>query len=154
MLDEAIEVTSLEEDRFGSSGSMGFGYADTIVDISDITTMWRPLTSEEIGKVYKLIEFLFAILKEEAKKVGKDLEKMRNEDENYKKVLRSVMTDIIIRAMQTRADQEPMTQFSQSALGYTVSGTYLVPGGGIFIKKSELARLGLRTQRYGGIELC
>ena len=32
------------------------------------------------------------------------------------------------------------------------SGSFLVPGGGLFIKKSELARLGLRRQRMGVIE--
>ncbi|MFR4357424.1 MAG: Gp19/Gp15/Gp42 family protein, partial [Clostridia bacterium] len=36
--------------------------------------------------------------------------------------------------------------------GYSYSGTYLVPGGGLFIKKTELARLGLRRQRYGVME--
>ena len=45
-----------------------------------------------------------------------------------------------------------MTQYSQSALGYSVSGTYLVPGGGIFIKNTELKILGLKNQRYGVIE--
>jgi len=42
---------------------------------------------------------------------------------------------------------------SQSALGYSVSGTFLVPGGGLFIKRSELARLGLLRQRVEVIEL-
>lgn len=46
-----------------------------------------------------------------------------------------------------------MSQYSESALGYTVSGTFLVPGGGLFVKKSELERLGLRRQRIGVIEL-
>jgi hypothetical protein len=46
-----------------------------------------------------------------------------------------------------------MAQMSQSALGYSVSGTYLVPGGGLFIKKSELARLGLKRQKTGVIDL-
>ena len=52
----------------------------------------------------------------------------------------------------TSTDQEPMTQSSESALGYSWSGTFLVPGGGLFIKRSELARLGLRNQRYGVID--
>ena len=34
-----------------------------------------------------------------------------------------------------------------------MSGTYLVPGGGLFIKKSELSRLGLRKQKIGTIEM-
>ena len=46
-----------------------------------------------------------------------------------------------------------MEQFSQSALGYTASGTYLVPGGGLFIKKSELSRLGLKRQRIGVLDI-
>ena len=52
----------------------------------------------------------------------------------------------------TSTDQEPMTQLSQSALGYSQQATFLVPGGGLFIKRSELARLGLRKQRYGVID--
>lgn len=42
---------------------------------------------------------------------------------------------------------------SQSALGYSVTGTYLIPGGGLFIKKSELSRLGLRRQRVGVMDI-
>jgi hypothetical protein len=52
----------------------------------------------------------------------------------------------------TSTDQEPMTQMSESALGYSFQGSFLVPGGGLFIKKSELARLGLKRQRYGVID--
>ena len=52
----------------------------------------------------------------------------------------------------TATDQEPMTQYSESALGYSFSGSFLVPGGGLFIKKSELSRLGLKRQRYGVID--
>jgi hypothetical protein len=62
------------------------------------------------------------------------------------------VVDVVARALMTSTNTEPMTQVSQSALGYSVSGTYLVPGGGLFIKKSELARLGLRRQQYGGID--
>ena len=52
----------------------------------------------------------------------------------------------------TSTNQEPMTQYSESALGYSVSGSFLVPGGGLFIKDSELKRLGFKKQRYGVIE--
>ena len=45
-----------------------------------------------------------------------------------------------------------MTQFSESALGYSVSGSFLVPGGGLFIKDNELTRLGLKRQRFGVID--
>ena len=59
--------------------------------------------------------------------------------------------DIIARTLLTATDQEPMVQTSESAMGYSWSGTYLVPGGGLFIKDSELKRLGLKKQRYGVI---
>lgn len=45
-----------------------------------------------------------------------------------------------------------MIQTSESALGYSQSATFLVPGGGLFIKNAELARLGLRRQRYGTLD--
>ena len=53
----------------------------------------------------------------------------------------------------TSTNSEPMIQSSESALGYSVSGTFLNPGGGLFIKKSELSRLGLKRQKIGVIEL-
>ena len=67
-------------------------------------------------------------------------------------VVKSVVVDIVARTLMTSTEQEPMTQFSQSALGYSVSGSYLVPGGGIFIKNAELKRLGFTKQRIGVIE--
>ena len=71
----------------------------------------------------------------------------------YTNVVKSVAVDIVARTLMTSTDQEPMTQFNQTALGYSASGSFLVPGGGLFIKKSELARLGLRRQRYGVMNL-
>ena len=35
----------------------------------------------------------------------------------------------------------------------SMSGTFLTPGGGLFIKRSELARLGLRQQRLGVLDV-
>jgi len=67
-------------------------------------------------------------------------------------IARSVTVDIVMRELMTSTQQEPMTQMTESALGYSMSGTFLSPGGGIFIKKDELKRLGLRRQRYGVLE--
>ena len=57
--------------------------------------------------------------------------------------------------MRQSLDGDPMTQESQSAIGYTWSGTYAIPGGGIAgaIMKNDLKRLGLRKQQYGVMEL-
>lgn len=88
-------------------------------------------------------------LRVEAKKVGKDLDKMIEDDPAFENVVKSVVADILFRYFATFNTGTPMTQMSQTAGGYTVSGSPLVPGGGLFIKKAELARLGLRRQRYG-----
>ena len=78
---------------------------------------------------------------------------MIEQDETLVNVAKSVVVDVVARVLMTSTNTEPMTQFSQSALGYTATGTFLVPGGGLFIKKSELARLGLRRQKMGVIDL-
>ena len=92
-------------------------------------------------------------LRMEALKVGKDLDAMLDDNPYLVTVAKSVTVDVVARTLMTSTNSEPMTQMSQSALGYSVSGSYLIPGGGLFIKKSELARLGLRKQRIGVIDL-
>lgn len=120
--------------------------------VADIAALWRPLTPEEEERAEALIETVSARLNVEAEKVGKNLELMVAADENLAAVAKQVTVDVVARALMTSTNQEPMTQYSQSALGYSVSGTFLVPGGGLFIKNSELAELGLKRPRYGGFE--
>lgn len=126
---------------------------DNYTTIDDITNLFRPLTPEETERAKALIPVVCDNLRQEAMKRGKDLDKMITDKKLFKNVLVSVMVDIIARALMTSTTSEPMTQFSQSALGYSYSGTFLNPGGGLFIKKSELTRLGLRRQQYGAIDL-
>lgn len=121
--------------------------------VEDLMLLWRPLTLQEQQRAAELLPVICASLRTEAKKTGRDLDAMIAADADLAAVAKSVTVDVAARTLMTDTDQEPMTQFSQSAGGYTASGTFLVPGGGLFIKKSELARLGLRRQRYGVIEL-
>ncbi len=120
--------------------------------IGDVISLWRPLKNDEILRVKELIPVVENSLRVEADKIGKDLDQMAKDNEAYRDVLKSVIVDVVARTLMTATDQEPMTQYSESALGYSFSGSFLVPGGGLFIKKSELSRLGLRRQRYGVID--
>lgn len=121
--------------------------------IQDITDLWRPLkNTNETTRAESLLLVVSDSLREEAKKVDKDIDSMASESPSYANVVKSVVVDIVARTLMTSTDQEPMTQMSESALGYSVQGAFLVPGGGLFIKKTELARLGLRKQRYGVID--
>ena len=123
------------------------------VTLKDISLLFRDLSSLEERKASALLEVVSDSLRQEAKKVGKNLDEMIKNGEVYENVVKSVAVDISARKLMTSTDSEPMEQFSQSALGYTASGTYLVPGGGLFIKKSELSRLGLRRQRIGVLDI-
>lgn len=120
--------------------------------IIDLENLWRPLKDGEFNRATDLLKVVSDSLRIEADKVGKDLDVMIADKPALATVAKSVVVDIVARTLMTSTDQEPMTQMTQSALGYSMQGSFLVPGGGLFIKKSELARLGLRKQRYGVIE--
>lgn len=124
----------------------------TFATVEDLETLWRSLKSDERKRAEALLSIVSDSLREEAKKVSKDLDKMVAERPSYSSVVKSVTVDVVARTLMTSTDQEPMTQMAESAMGYSFSGSYLVPGGGLFIKDSELKRLGLKKQRYGVIE--
>lgn len=124
--------------------------------IEDVNLLYREIAEAETPKVEALLEIISNILRCEAEKYGSDLEMKALESDAYADVLKSVTVDILARCMK-EADNEQLAQYSQyseSALGYTISGSPLNAGGGIFIKKNELARLGLRRQKIGGLDLC
>lgn len=125
---------------------------DDFATTDDVIELWRELTMEELKRAKALLNVVSDTLRVEAEKVGKNLDEMIAEKEYFATVVKSVTVDIVARTLLTSTTNEPMTQESQAALGYTWSGTYLVPGGGLFIKDSELKRLGLKKQRYGVIE--
>lgn len=121
--------------------------------IEDLTSLWRALKPEELSRATELLNIVSDSLRMEADKVGKDLDTMISMKPDYfLNVVKSVTVDVVARTLMTSTDQEPMTQYAEGALGYSVSGSYLVPGGGLFIKNSELSRLGLKRQRMGVIE--
>jgi hypothetical protein len=121
--------------------------------VEDLQTLWRLLKSDERKRAEALLKIVSDSLRVEAKKVGKDLDVLVAKDSSFASVTKSVTVDVVARTLMTSTEQEPMTQFAESALGYSVSGSYLVPGGGLFIKDSELKRLGLKKQRFGVMEI-
>lgn len=121
--------------------------------VEDVISLWRSLSIDEQERTRQLLPIISDSLRIEAQKVNKDLDQLAEENSAYKNVLKSVVVDVVARTLMTSTDQEPMTQTSESALGYSWSGSFLVPGGGLFIKRTELDRLGLRRQRFGVMEI-
>lgn len=121
--------------------------------LEDINKMWRNLLPKEQERAEALLPIVCDTLRHEASLTGKDLDKMIESSPILGSIAKSVTVDVITRMLLSSTTNEPMTQFSQSAMGYTTSGTYLVPGGGLFIKDAELSRLGLKRQRLGVIDI-
>lgn len=126
---------------------------ENFASVDDLNVLWRKLENSEIVRAEGLLTTVSHVLRVEAKKVNKDLDLLVKNDESYSYLVKSVVVDVVARMLMTSTNQEPMTQYAESALGYSVSGSFLVPGGGLFIKDSELKRLGFKKQRYGVIDL-
>lgn len=122
--------------------------------VQDVIDLWRPLSESEVERVAKLIPMICDALREEAKKVNKDLDVNIAENPSLASVAKLVTVDVVGRVLRQTTDGEAMTQETQSAMGYSWSGTYAIPGGGIAqaIMRNDLKRLGLKRQRYGVIE--
>lgn len=125
---------------------------EAFANIDDLEKLWRKVEDYEKKRASELLKTVSHILRIEGQKVNKDLDELVKSDESYFYLVKSVVVDVVARNLMTSTNKEPMTQFSESALGYTVSGSFLVPGGGLFIKESELKRLGFKKQRYGVID--
>lgn len=125
---------------------------ESFATIEQMEALWREMTEAEEARAEALLPVVSDVLRQEAMNRGKDLDEMLEAGTVLSSVLASVTVDIAARTLMTSTDREPMTQESQGGLGYTWSGTFLVPGGGLFVKDSELKRLGLKKQELGAIE--
>ena len=123
-----------------------------MADVSLLTG--KTYTSEEQERITALLPLVSDALRCEAIKVGKDLDAMIEDNEPYESVVKVVTVDVVGRVMRQSVTGDPLSQESKSAMGYSWSGTYAIPGGGIAgaIMKNDLKRLGLRRQQYGVIE--
>lgn len=123
--------------------------------VNDIVTLWRPLTADEQTRAEALLPLVSDEIRVIANSVGKDIDAMIAESEPYASVVKVVTVDVVSRILRQSTEGDAMTQEAQSALGYSWSGTYAVPGGGIAnaIMRNDLKKLGLLVQTYGSVML-
>lgn len=121
--------------------------------VDDVISLKRALTSAEAEKAKSLIPVVSAELRDRAKRVGRDLDAMIEAGDTSAEVVKSVCADIIMRELNASTTSEAATQVTQSAGGYSLSYAPFMPGGGLFIKRAELSRLGLKRQRVCSVEL-
>ena len=133
---------------------MGTAFA-TVEDVELIGG--RTLTEAERTRTEALLPLVSDMLRNEAAKVGRNLDGMIVADPTgaFESTVKVVTVDVTVRVLRQEVNGEPMTQESQSGLGYTWSGTYAIPGGGIAnaIMRNDLKRLGLYRQRIGALDI-
>ena len=130
--------------------------AEAFATVADVESLWRTLTPAEEERAGNLLPAISDVLRNEAERRGYDLDSMIEESASYETVVKTTTVDICVRALRqdTSATGEPMAQESQSALGYSWSGTYAIPGGSnLPIMRNDLKRLGITKQRWGALDI-
>ena len=122
--------------------------------IDDVQTLWRRLTAEEASRTRELLPIISDELRYRATLVRCDLDEMITNTPTLASVAKEVTVSAVTRILREKTTGEVMSQESQAGLGYSWSGTYAVPGGGIgnAILPSDLKRLGLKRGRFGIID--
>lgn len=128
--------------------------SEPFATVQDIVNRYKPLTNDEMTKAEVLVADVSSALRIKAKECNKDLDVLMAEDEDYANVVRMVTCDIVIRRLDqdSSSNSYNLQQESQSALGYTWSGTYVNTGGGTSILDKDLKKLGLRKQKVNFID--
>ena len=128
---------------------MGAVYAS----VADVALL-RPLTAQEQGQAESLLASASAKLRLTAKGYGYDLDGLISADEDYGMVVRAVVVQAVIRALNSVTDNTPpAVQSSQAAMGYSLSMTWLASGQTLYFLRNELDELGFLWQRYGALEV-
>lgn len=131
---------------------MSTSYA-TYADVAAISG--ATYSAEEQDRIDTLLPLVSDLIRTEGQKVGKNIDAMVSEDPAYASVVKLVTCDVVARVMRQSTTGDPMSQESQSGLGYSWSGTYAIPGGGVTMSlmNNERKILGLKRQQYGVMEL-
>ena len=104
-----------------------------MVTVNDLIERWRPLTQAEIDQATVFLSDCENALHVYAYDRGFDLDEMMDEYPPRANLYTAIVCDIVRREMQ--------------------SATFLSPGGGLFIKNSELKLLGLANQKARAVDI-
>lgn len=130
--------------------STPFATLEDVIAISGAT-----YTAEQQDRVNALLPLISDLIRSEGEAVGKDIDLAYETDTAYGSVVKMVTVDVVTRIMRQSTTGEPMSQESESALGYTWSGTYAIPGGGaaMSLMNNERKMLGLIRQKWGAMDI-
>ena len=131
---------------------MGAAFA-TLAELEALTGV--RYTDDDLTRAEEMLPLVSDLIRVEGRKYGVDVEAKIESDSAYESVVKMITCDVVGRAMRQSKTGEPMSQESQSGLGYSWSGTYAIPSGGVAMSlmNNERKMLGFRRQRYGVMEL-
>lgn len=125
--------------------------------VNDILALGYQLTNQQQEAAQSIIDMASAKLRIQAKKYGKDIDKMladENDGEDYSLAVKNVVINATIRALNTVSDDTPaLSQGSETNGSYSIQMTYLNAGQSLYFLRNELKDLGLLRQVYGAIEI-
>ncbi|MCC8135067.1 MAG: phage Gp19/Gp15/Gp42 family protein [Ruminococcus sp.] len=131
--------------------------AKAYAEVSDIIALGRSLTAAQTEAAEILLEMASSKLRLIAARYGKDIDEMIADEDlgtDYANVVKSIVVQCVCRGLSSIADSSPpITQESQSALGYSASMTYLNAGQSLYFLRNELKELGILRQRFGALEV-
>ena len=120
--------------------------------VEDLRLFNSALTAQEREQAESLLDAASAKLRLTAKRYSKDIDQLVH-DEDYALVVRETVANCVRRAIESYKKDTTASQTSQTALGYSVSMTYLNAGQSLYYLRNELKDLGILRQRYGGMEV-
>ena len=119
--------------------------------VDDVIKLYGKLTAEQTEKVNELIGYVSNYFRSLAKEYGRDLDLEISEDEVIKSNAKLATINVVCRELDKK--NSSLSQESQSALGYTWSGSYVNTGGGLSVLNKDLKLLGLNKQKVGLIDV-
>ena len=124
--------------------------------VNDIIKTGKNLTPAQTETTKILIETASSKLRLIASRYGKNIDKMIDDTEtgeDFSNVVKSIVIQAVCRALNSFSDTPPVTQESQSGLGYSASMTYLNAGQALYFLRNELKELGILRQQFGALEV-
>lgn len=120
-----------------------------------LTLTGATYTTAQQARAEALLPLVSDLIRTEGEKYGVDVDQRVEDSDAYESVVKLVTCDVVVRAMRQSTTGDSLSQESQSALGYSWSGTYAVPGGGVAMSlmNNERKLLGFKRQRYGVMEI-
>ena len=119
----------------------------------DVIAYRGALSPQTLERMAVILPSCSAELRLVAKRMGKNLDEMV-QDEDIALAVKKGVIDASVNYFNATESNEPiMTQFSQAAGGYSVSGTLGNPGGAFYFPKKFLRDIGLANQKVGTIEV-